>query len=76
MKLNLSRPLVFFDLETTGINVGTDKILEISMLKVMPDHTTHLRTELINPGMHIPVEVSKIHGIYDKDVVNKPQFEN
>ena len=75
MKLNLSRPLVFFDLETTGINVGTDKILEISMLKVMPDHTTHLRTELINPGMHIPVEVSKIHGIYDKDVVNKPQFE-
>ncbi len=75
MKLNLTRPLVFFDLETTGVNVGTDKIVEISMLKVMPDNTTSLRTELINPGIHIPPEVSKIHGIYDKDVIDKPHFE-
>ena len=75
MQLNLTRPLVFFDLETTGVNVGTDKIVEISMLKVMPDQTTVLRTELINPGIPIPPEVSKIHGIYDKDVADKPTFE-
>jgi DNA polymerase-3 subunit epsilon len=75
MKLNLTRPLVFFDLETTGVNVGTDKIVEISMLKVMPDNSTILRTELINPGIHIPAEVSKIHGIFDKDVADKPYFE-
>ncbi len=75
MKLNLSRPLVFFDLETTGVNVGVDKIVEISMLKVMPDGSTDIRTELINPGVPIPSEVSKIHGIYDKDVADKPHFE-
>lgn len=75
MKLNLTRSLVFFDLETTGVNVGTDKIIEICMLKVMPDGSTVIRTELINPGMHIPAEVSKIHGIFDKDVADKPRFE-
>ncbi len=75
MQLKLERPLVFFDLETTGVNVGVDKIVEISMLKVMPDGTTTIKTELINPGIPIPAEVSKIHHIYNEDVANKPRFE-
>lgn len=75
MKLNLTRSLVFFDLETTGLNVGVDKIIEISMVKVMLDNSTVIMTELINPGIPIPAEVSKIHGIFDKDVADKPRFE-
>lgn len=75
MQLKLTRPLVFFDLETTGVNVGVDKIVEICMLKVMPDGTTTTKTELINPGIPIPPEASKIHRIYDKDVADKPSFE-
>ena len=74
MKFNLTRPLVFFDLETTGLNVGKDKIVEISMLKAMPDGEEISRTELINPGMPIPDEVSAIHGITDEDVRDKPTF--
>ena len=74
MKLNLTKPIVFFDLETTGLNVGVDKIVEISMLKVMPDNTEIIKTELINPKMHIPEQVSELHGIYDKDVADKPTF--
>ena len=74
MKFNLSRPLVFFDLETTGLNVGKDKIVEISMLKVMPDGEEISRTELINPGIPIPDECSAIHGITDEDVQDKPTF--
>ena len=74
MKLNLSKPIVFFDIESTGLNVGTDKIVEISMLKVMPDNSEILKTELINPQMHIPEFVSEVHGIYDKDVADKPTF--
>ncbi len=75
MKLNLTRPIVFFDLETTGLNVGADKIVELSMIKVLPDGEEISRTELINPGRHIPEEVSAIHGIYDADVADKPTFE-
>lgn len=75
MKLNLERPLIFFDLETTGLNVGKDKIVEISLIKVMPNGEEIRRTELINPGMHIPEESSAIHGIYDKDVQDKPTFD-
>lgn len=74
MKLNLTRPIIFFDLETTGLNVGVDKIVELSMIKVMPDGEEIDRTELINPGCHIPEEVSAIHGIYDADVADKPTF--
>ncbi|MBR3550915.1 MAG: 3'-5' exonuclease [Bacteroidales bacterium] len=74
MKFNLTRPLVFFDLETTGLNVGKDKIVEISLLKVMPDGEEISRTELINPGMPIPDEVSAIHGVTDEDVRDKPTF--
>lgn len=74
MKLTLERPLIFFDLETTGLNVGKDKIVEISLIKVRPSGEEIHRTELINPGMHIPEESSAIHGIYDKDVQDKPTF--
>lgn len=75
MQLNLTKPLVFVDLETTGLSVGSDRIVEISMLKVNPDNTTVSRTDRVNPGMPIPEKVSKIHGIYDKDVQNAPSFK-
>lgn len=76
MQLNLTRSLVFFDLETTGLNVGKDKIVEISMLKINPDGTEETKTLLINPNVPIPQECSAIHGIYDIDVKDKPFFED
>jgi len=75
MTLNLTRPLVFFDLETTGLNVGKDKIVEISLIKMMPDGEEIEKTYLINPGIHIPEETTNIHGITDADVHDKPKFE-
>jgi DNA polymerase-3 subunit epsilon len=75
MELNLSRPLAFFDLETTGINIMHDRIVEISILKVMPDNSHSVYTQIINPTISIPLTSSKIHGIYDKDVVDKPTFK-
>lgn len=75
MNLNLEKPLVFFDLETTGLNVGKDKIVEISLLKVMPNGEEITKTMLINPGCHIPEECSEVHHIYDSDVKDKPRFE-
>ena len=75
MKLNLKKPIVFFDIESTGLLVGADKIVEICFLKIMPDNTTITKTERINPQMHIPEVVSELHGIYDKDVANKPTFK-
>ena len=74
MKLNLKRPLAFFDLETTGVNVATDRIVEISILKAMPDGTEQVKTIRINPGIPIPLESSLIHGIYDEDIKNAPTF--
>lgn len=76
MKLNLNRPLAFFDLETTGVNVGSDRIVEIAILKAMPDGTELIKTMLINPGMPIPLQSSLIHGIYDKDVADAPLFKD
>ena len=75
MKLNLKRPLAFFDLEATGINVGADRIVEISILKAMPDGTELIKTMRINPEMPIPLASSLIHGIYDEDIVNEPTFK-
>ncbi len=75
MKLNLKRPLAFFDLETTGLNIGSDRIVEISILKAMPDETEQIKTMRINPGMPIPLESSLIHGIYDEDIKDKPTFK-
>ena len=68
MKLNLKNPLVIFDLETTGTNIVTDRIVEISYLKVYPNGREESKTILINPEIPIPEFVSAIHGIYDKDV--------
>jgi DNA polymerase-3 subunit epsilon len=75
MKLNLKNPIAFFDLETTGINITHDRIVEISILKILPNGTQESRTELINPGKPIPIESSLIHGIYDKDVQGAPTFK-
>jgi DNA polymerase-3 subunit epsilon len=76
MLLNLNKPLAFFDLETTGINVGSDRIVEISILKVNIDNSTDILTKKINPTIPIPEFTSKIHGIYDKDVVDCPTFKD
>jgi DNA polymerase-3 subunit epsilon len=75
MKLNLKRPLAFFDLEATGINVGSDRIVEIAILKAMPDGTELIKTKRINPEMPIPLASSLIHGIYDEDVKDEPTFK-
>ncbi len=74
MNLNLKRPLIFFDLETTGIDISKDRIVEISMVKVMPDGERIVKTRRINPGMHIPAEATAIHGISDEDVKDEPTF--
>lgn len=74
MKLNLKRPLAFFDLETTGVNVGSDRIVEIAILKVMPDGSEQHLTKRINPEIPIPLASSLIHGIYDQDVQKEPVF--
>ncbi|MCW3084492.1 MAG: polymerase epsilon subunit-like 3-5 exonuclease [Bacteroidetes bacterium] len=72
---NLTRPIAFFDLETTGVNVASDRIVEISILKISPDGTREVKTKRINPGMPIPLASSLIHGIYDADVANEPTFK-
>ncbi|SMG37865.1 DNA polymerase-3 subunit epsilon [Marivirga sericea] len=76
MFLKLKNPLVIFDLETTGTNVVQDRIVEYSFVKVMPDGDIIKNTERINPERPIPVETSLIHGIYDKDVKDKPAFKS
>jgi DNA polymerase-3 subunit epsilon len=75
MKLNLKRPLAFFDLETTGTNIGIDRIVEISVIKLQPDGSEQVKTWRINPGMPIPLESSLVHGIYDEDVKDEPSFK-
>ncbi len=75
MELNLANPIVFFDLETTGINIVKDRVVEISVLKVMPNGKEEQKTIRVNPGMHIPEEASKVHGIYDEDVKDCPTFK-
>ena len=74
MKLNLKRPLAFFDLETTGVNVASDRIVEISILKAMPDGTEQVKTMRINPGIPIPLESSLVHGIYDEHIKDSAKF--
>ena len=74
LELIQERPIVFFDLETTGINILNDRIVEISVVKIHPDGRREVKTRRINPEMHIPEEASAVHGIYDKDVENEPTF--
>jgi DNA polymerase III subunit epsilon len=75
MNLKLKSPIAFFDLEATGTNISTDRIVEISVLKVQPDGTEEIKTTRINPTIPIPRESSLIHGIYDKDVQDAPTFK-
>lgn len=74
MELKLLKPLAFFDIETTGTNVVTDRIVEICILKILPDSEKEIRTHRINPGVPIPPEVTAIHGITNDDVKNCPSF--
>lgn len=81
MELNLTRPIVFFDLETTGVVVGHDHIVEICLHKVNPDHSCDTLVERVRPAdangktIHIPEECTAIHGIHDSDVADKPTFK-
>ena len=76
MKLQLRRPIVFFDLETTGVNILTDRIVEISIVKVMPGKEDEpiVKTRRVNPEMPIPAEATAVHHITDADVANEPTF--
>lgn len=74
MTLNLTKPICFFDLETTGINITNDRIVEISILKVFPNGKEENYTRLVNPTIPIPPEVTLVHGISDADVADKPTF--
>ena len=75
MELNLKNPLVFFDLETTGLSITRDRIVEVSLLKVSPNGKQEVKTRRINPGMPIPPESTAIHGITDDDVKDCPTFK-
>jgi len=74
MKLELKNPLVFFDLETTGMSITSDRVVEISYLKIFPDQREEAKTYRINPGRPIPPETTAIHGISDDDVKEAPFF--
>lgn len=74
MKLTDNRPLVFFDLETTGTNIMSDRIVELSLVKINPDGTREVKTRRLNPEMPIPAEASAVHHIYDADVADEPTF--
>lgn len=75
MELKLSRPICFFDLETTGIEVAKDRVVEISILKIFPNGNKESKTWLVNPEMPIPPESSAIHGITDERVKDEPTFK-
>ncbi|MEG9328124.1 DNA polymerase-3 subunit epsilon [Salinimicrobium catena] len=75
MELKLTKPICFFDLEATGTNVATDRIVEISILKVFPNGNKESKTWLVNPERPIPKEVVAVHGITDEKVANEPTFK-
>jgi DNA polymerase-3 subunit epsilon len=74
MNLKLKRPIVFFDLETTGVDTANDRIVEISLVKIGVDGTKSVKTRRINPEMHIPEAATAVHGITDEDVKDEPTF--
>lgn len=76
MKLNLKRPIVFFDLETTGTDIANDRIVEISYIRVEPNGNEESKNMRINPTRHIPEGASAVHGIYDEDVKDCPTFKD
>ncbi len=75
MKLNIKNPLAVIDLETTGIDIVHDRVVEIAVLKILPDGSENMRVRRVNPGMPIPPEATAIHGITDEDVRNEPTFK-
>ena len=75
MNLKLEKPIVFFDLETTGIQISSDRIVEISFLKIFPNGNKESKTWLVNPTIPIPSESTEIHGISDEKVKNEPTFK-
>jgi DNA polymerase-3 subunit epsilon len=76
MELTLTRPLAVFDLETTGTNVATDRIIEISVVRILPDQSHQVLNQRINPEMPIPAESTAIHGITDIDISDQPTFRS
>ncbi|TXE15969.1 3'-5' exonuclease [Psychroserpens burtonensis] len=76
MQLNLNKPICFFDLETTGINITNDRIVEISILKVYPNGKEETYTKRVNPTVPIPPEVTLVHGISDEDIADAPTFKD
>ncbi len=75
MTIKITKPICFFDLETTGINTAKDRIVEISIIKVFPDGKETVYTKRVNPEMPIPAQTSAIHGIFDEDVKDAPTFK-
>lgn len=75
MQLQLKKPIIFFDLETTGLNLTHDRIVEVSIIKVMPNGEEIRRTRRVNPEMHIPEEATATHHITDEDVKDEPTFK-
>jgi DNA polymerase-3 subunit epsilon len=74
MRLQLKRPLIIFDLETTGTNITSDRIVEIAMIKIHPDFNEEEFCQRVNPGMPIPPEITEIHGISNEDIADAPSF--
>lgn len=75
MKLNLTRPIAFIDLETTGVNISNDRIVEIAIVKILTDGTRQVKRKLINPQIPIPAGASDVHGITDEMVKDAPSFK-
>jgi len=75
MELNLTKPIVFFDLETTGVSIATDRIVEISILKIYPNGNKESKTWLVNPEVEIPAGATEVHGITNEKVVTEPTFK-
>lgn len=76
MKLSLNRPIVFFDIEATGLNIASDRIVELCLIKVYPDGKEEAQTLRFNPGMHISAEATAVNGIKDEDVASCPYFKD
>ena len=72
--IELDKPLIIFDIETTGLSITMDRIIELAYLKIMPNGVTFKGDVLLNPDMSIPKEASEIHGLTDEDVKDKPSF--
>lgn len=75
LPIQTDRPIAFFDIESTGTNIRSDRIIDLAIVKVHPDGTRETHSFRVNPGIPIPVESSKVHGIYDADVKDCPTFK-